>query len=189
MVLVVTRLRHGLGWFATATCAALAALLVLTSPPADVTATALRSGGVLALVALLGALPLVRVDERGVLVRNPWRTWFVGWRALEEVGFGWSLWLRPHGADRPVRALAAPGPARMGALYERHLTPGGVIERDAALTASTSMAPALLAVRQGRERWSRGHEASADVRTGWCWSGLALTVAGTAALTAGVLAG
>ena len=186
---VVTRLRHGLGVVATLACAAGGALLVLTSPAGEVAATALRCAGVVALVALVGALPLVRVDERGVLVRNPWRTWAIGWGALDEVGFGWSLWLRPRGARRDVRALAAPGPARMRALYERHLTEGGVIERDAAVTAGTSMAPALLAVRQGRERWSRGAAASADVRTGWSWGGVALTLAGTAALLVGVVLG
>jgi len=169
--------------------AAVGALLVLTSPGGELAGTALRCAGVVALVALLGAVPLVRVDPRGVLVRNPWRTWFVGWRALDDAGFGWSLWVLPRGAAKPVRALAAPGPSRMRALYERHLTPGGVVERDAVLTAGTSMAPALLAVRQGRERWSRGPEASDEVRAGWCWGGLLLTVAGAAALLAGVLAG
>ncbi len=49
------------------------------------------------------------------------------------------------------------------------------------------MAPALLVVRQARERWARGPAARSDVRTGWSWGGLALTVVGAAALVAGVL--
>ena len=186
---VVTRLRHGLGVLATAVCAVVGVLLVLTAPEPERVGTVLRCLGVVALVGVLGALPLVRLDARGVLVRNPWRTWWIGWRALDDVGFGWSLWLRPVGSGRDVRALAAPGPSRMQALYDRHLTEGGVIERDAAITASTSMAPALLAVRQGRERWSRGDEADAGTRSGWSWGGLALTAVGLVCAGVGVLLG
>ena len=186
-MLVVTRLRHGLGVLATLVCAVAAALIVVTGPEDEALAGALRGVGVLALVGLLGALPLVRVDERGVLVRNPWRTWRIGWGALDDVGFGWSLWLRPRGTDRLVRAAAAPGPASMLALYQRSAGETGVLHRDAETAASTSMAPALLVVRQARERWARGPAASSDVRTGWSWGGLALTVVGAAALVAGVL--
>ncbi len=92
--------------------------------------------------------PAVVIDDAAVTVRNPLRDVRIGWSALDEASFGWSLRLRA--GDLSCRAVAAPGPASMSALYDRHVTPGGVLERDAVALAGRRPAPALLAVRQ---RW------------------------------------
>jgi hypothetical protein len=186
---VVTRVRHGLGWTATLACLVVAALLALSSPPADRPGALLRGLGTVALVALVGAYPAVLLDERGVVVRNPWRTWRIGWSAVDDVGFGWALEVRTRGSDgagRVVRALAAPGPARMRSLYDVHLTAGGVLERDAARSAGPGTAPAVVAVLQARERWRRTAAAAVPARSGWSPGGLGLTLAAAVLLAAGV---
>lgn len=103
--------------------------------------------------------PAVVIDDAAVTVRNPLRNVRIGWSALDDASFGWSLRLR---AGHVVcRAAAAPGPASMSALYDRHVTPGGVLERDAVALAGRRPAPALLAVRQ---RWeARRFGTSGDV--------------------------
>ena len=130
------RLRHGLGILVTVAVAVTALAWWSAVPPSDRLGAGVSGLGVVALVALAGALPVVRLDASGVLVRNPLRQVRIAWPALRDVGFGWCLSLgyqAGHGSGvRTVRALAAPGPARMTSLYERHETPGGVLERDAA---------------------------------------------------------
>lgn len=103
--------------------------------------------------------PAVVIDDAAVTVRNPLRDVRIGWSALDEATFGWSLRLRA--GDVACRAVAAPGPASMSALYDRHVTPGGVLERDAVAQAGRRPALALLAVRQ---RWeARRSEPSGGV--------------------------
>ena len=190
---VVTRVRHGLGWTATLACAVVALLLVPGSAPADRPGALLRGLGVVALVALVGAYPAVLLDERGVVVRNPWRTWRIGWPALDDVAFGWALEVRTRTADdvgtRVVRALAAPGPARMRSLYDVHRTAAGVLERDAALSAGPGTAPAVVAVQQARERGRPRAGGGAGASAGWAGGGLVLTAAGAVLLAAGVALG
>ncbi|WP_162605934.1 PH domain-containing protein [Jiangella aurantiaca] len=140
-------LRHSLGR-AVAVAGWLAALgwLVASWPP--------DGRGLLFAAAASGLLwvvcwrPAVVIDDAAVTVRNPLRDVRIGWSALDEAGFGWSLQLRA--GELSCRAVAAPGPASMSALYDRHVTPGGVLERDAVMRAGQRPAPALLAVRQ---RW------------------------------------
>lgn len=154
----VVVLRHALGR-AVAVAGWIAALawLVASWPPDGL--------GLLFAAATSGLLwvacwrPAVVIDDAGVTVRNPLRDVRIGWSALDEAGFGWSLRLRA--GDVSCRALAAPGPASMSALYDRHVTPGGVLERDAVARAGQRPAPALLAVRQ---RWeARRSEPSGEV--------------------------
>lgn len=140
-------LRHALGR-AVAVLGWVAALgwLFATWPPGG--AGALFAAGASGLLWVLCWRPAVVIDDDGVTVRNPVRDVRIGWSALDEAGFGWSLWLRS--GDVTCRAAAAPGPASMSALYDRHVTAGGVLERDAVARAGQRPAPALLAVRQ---RW------------------------------------
>lgn len=93
--------------------------------------------------------PAVLVADDAVTVRNPTRDVRIGWAALEEASFGWALRLRAGSIT--CTAAAAPGPASMSVLYDRHRTPGGVLERDAIASAGQQPAPALAVVRQ---RWS-----------------------------------
>ena len=140
-------LRHALGRAVAALgWAAALGWLVATRPPDG--AGLLFAAGASGLLWVLCWRPAVVLDDDGVTVRNPLRDVRAGWAALDEAGFGWSLWLRA--GDVTWHAAAAPGPASMSALYDRHVTPGGVLERDAVARAGQRPAPALLAVRQ---RW------------------------------------
>ncbi len=151
-------LRHALGRaVAVAGWAAVLGWLVAAWPPGG--------SGLLFAAAASGLLwvvcwrPAVVIDDAAVTVRNPLRNVRIGWSALDDASFGWSLRLRAGDVD--CRAAAAPGPASMSALYDRHVTPGGVLERDAVALAGRRPAPALLAVRQ---RWeARRFEASGGV--------------------------
>ncbi|MBB5787089.1 PH domain-containing protein [Jiangella mangrovi] len=140
-------LRHALGR-AVAVVGWTAALgwLVAARPPGGT--GLLFAAGASGLLWALCWRPAVVLDDDGVTVRNPLRDVRAGWAALDEAGFGWSLWLRA--GDVTWHAAAAPGPASMSALYDRHVTAGGVLERDAVARAGQRPAPALLAVRQ---RW------------------------------------
>lgn len=140
-------LRHALGRTVAALgWVAVLGWLVTTWPPGG--AGALFAAGACGLLWALCWRPAVVLDDDGVTVRNPVRDVRIGWAALDEADFGWSLRLRA--GDVSCRAAAAPGPASMSALYDRHVTAGGVIERDAVSRAGQRPAPALLAVRQ---RW------------------------------------
>lgn len=129
--------------------------------------------------------PAVVIDDHAVTVRNPLRDVRIGWSALDDASFGWSLRLRA--GHLSCRAVAAPGPASMSALYDRHVTPGGVIERDAVALAGRRPAPALLAVRQ---RWeARRHGAPGEVVAAPATVSIAVLAASAVLLIAAAVTG
>ncbi|WP_069109272.1 PH domain-containing protein [Jiangella alba] len=177
-------LRHALGRaVAVAGWAAVLGWLVATRPAGG--------AGLLFAAAASGLLwavcwrPAVVIDDAAVTVRNPLRNVRIGWSALDDASFGWSLRLRA--GDVVCRAAAAPGPASMSALYDRHVTPGGVLERDAVALAGRRPAPALLAVRQ---RWeARRFEPSGEVAAAPAVASIAVLAASAVLLIAAALTG
>lgn len=177
-------LRHALGRaVAVAGWAAALGWLVASWPP--------DGSGVLFAAAASGLLwvscwrPAVVIDDAAVTVRNPLRDVRIGWSALDEATFGWSLRLRA--GELSCRAVAAPGPASMSALYDRHVTPGGVLERDAVARAGQWPAPALLAVRQ---RWEiRRSEPSGGVVVTPAAASIAVLVTSLVCLVAAAVLG
>lgn len=177
-------LRHALGRTVAALgWVAALAWLVTTWPPGGT--DALVAAGLSGLFWVLCWRPAVVIDDDGVTVRNPLRDVRVGWSALDEAGFGWSLRLRA--GDVTCHAAAAPGPASMSALYDRHVTAGGVLERDAVALAGQRPAPALLAVRQ---RWeARRVVAPGGVTAAPAVTSIAVLAASVVLLAAAALTG
>jgi hypothetical protein len=141
-------LRHGLGRLVTLAVWAATALWLMADWPPSV-AGLLLALGLSGLGWVLCWRPAVVVADDALDVRNPWNDVRIPWSRLDDATFGWALRLRA--GDVVCTAAAAPGPARMGALYDRHVTAGGVYERDGVLEAGSRPPPALLAVLQ---RWS-----------------------------------
>lgn len=75
---------------------------------------AVRYGWPLLLVAALAVvlfwMPSLHVQEHGITVVNPLRTYFISWPAIERIETRWSLSLTT--AQRTVTVWAAPAPSR-----------------------------------------------------------------------------
>lgn len=141
--------------------------------------------GLSGIVWVLAWRPSVMVADDAVTVRNPLRDVRIAWPALDDAGFDWALWLRAGNVT--CRAAAAPGPASMGALYDRGRSKTGIYERHAVKTVGHSLPPALFAVRQ---RWvGQTHDGPADVHVTRPWvSIIMLTVSIIVVAGAGLLA-
>jgi hypothetical protein len=99
---------------------------------------------VAAVAFAVGWYPALVVDDDGLTVANPLRSNRIPWPAVDDVTMGWLLEVAAGG--RRYRCLAVPGPRRMSALWERHLTGGGVLERDGltALEAASARGEGLI---------------------------------------------
>jgi|SRR5690625_4146491 len=169
-------IRHDLGRTA-AVVVWVAAIAIVASEWPPSWSVALFALGVSGIVWTIGWRPAVVVEDRAVTVRNPLREVRLGWGGIDDAGFDWSLWLRA--GEVRCRASAAPGPASMGALYDRD-TSGGIITRrgPAEVAGGRRVPPALVSVRQ---RWAmRARGASAEVMVSRPW--LAIVVLGVSCL-------
>lgn len=178
-------LRHALGrTLAVAWWVLAPALLLAGGWPPGVRGV-LVAAGVSGLLWSTCWRPAVVLDGDGVTVVNPLRDIRIDWPALDEAEFGWALRLRA--GEVTCVAAAAPGPAQMSVLYDRHVTPGGVLERDA-VSRDSIVAPALLAVRQ---RWaaSGGGPAAGGVSVRRPRASAAVLAASAALLVAAASAG
>lgn len=150
-------IRHDLGrTVAVVVWVGAVAAVMATWPPS--VPGVLVAVGASALVWVLCWRPAVVVDDDGVTIRNPLRGVRIGWAALDDVDFDWSLRLQAGGVS--CRAAAAPGPASMGALYDRSSSAEGLYERAAMKDVGRRMTPALAAVRQ---RWAAHRHAGSTV--------------------------
>lgn len=172
---------HDLGRTAAVVVWVVAFGLVAASWPPGVSG-AMGVAGISGVVWALGWRPVVVVADDAVIVRNPLRDVRIGWAALDEAEFDWSLRLRAGVVV--VRAAAAPGPASMGALYDRR-TARGVLERRTVTDVGRQLPPALLAVRQ---RWAtHAHGASAVVVVTRPWASVVVLGASLVSLAGAVV--
>jgi Bacterial PH domain len=121
-------LHHDLGRAVTVVWLVATAAVVAVQPAANRPGQAAWMLAVVAVSYAVGWYPALVVDDDGLTLVNPLRSNRIPWPAVDDVTMGWLLEVRAGG--RRYRSLAVPGPRRMGALWERHLTGGGVLERD-----------------------------------------------------------
>lgn len=121
-------LHHDLGRAVTMIWLVATVAVVAVQPAANRPGQAAWMLAVAAVAFAVGWSPALVVDDDGLTLVNPLRSNRIPWPAVDDVSMGWLLEVRAGG--RRYRSLAVPGPRRMGALWERHLTGGGVLERD-----------------------------------------------------------
>ena len=121
-------LHHDLGRAVTVVWLVATVAVVAVQPAANRPGQAAWMLAVVAVAYAVGWCPALVVDDAGLTLVNPLRSNRIPWPAVDDVTMGWLLEVRAGG--RRYRSLAVPGPRRMGALWERHLTGGGVLERD-----------------------------------------------------------
>jgi hypothetical protein len=121
-------LHHDLGRAVTVVWLVATVAVVAVQPAANRPGQAAWMLAVVAVAYAVGWYPALVVDDDGLTLVNPLRSNRIPWPAVDDVTMGWLLEVRAGG--RRYRSLAVPGPRRIGALWERHLTGGGVLERD-----------------------------------------------------------
>jgi hypothetical protein len=121
-------LHHDLGRAVTVVWLVATIGVVALQPAANRPGQAAWMLAVAAVAFAVGWSPALVVDDDGLTLVNPLRSNRIPWPAVDDVTMGWLLEVRAGG--RRYRSLAVPGPRRIGALWERHLTGGGVLERD-----------------------------------------------------------
>jgi hypothetical protein len=187
-------LHHDLGRAVTAVWLVVTVATAVTAsgrPAADRPAWAAWMFAVAAALVAVGWLPALVVDDDAVTVVNPLRTHRIPWPAVDDVTVGWLLEVTAGTAR--YRSLAVPGPRRMRALWERHATGYGVMERDGvtALQSASARGEGLIGLGDASilvaQRWAARAALTppGPVTASWSWPGIvALAVAALFAVLA-----